>query len=211
MAWIAAGAAIGGALLSRSGQSSANKTNTNLNKENRDFQERMSNTAHQREAKDLEAAGLNRILSVKQSGASTPGGSVAKVENTNKDMATISNSALSAMRMQQELKNLKAQEHLTNSQSAKNQSERLSLDVARDGMYLQQDHQKHINSSSYLDYIINTSAAGQYIRGAEKASNVLGGFIPISKQIRSKWGRGKSKFKPSNAIKKRTIINRSQN
>lgn len=44
---------------------------------NRDWQERMSNTAHQRETKDLEAAGLNRILGVSRGGASTPGGSTA--------------------------------------------------------------------------------------------------------------------------------------
>ena len=51
-------------------------------RENRKWQEYMSNTAHQRQMADMEAAGLNPILSGKFGGASVPSGAVADVVNS---------------------------------------------------------------------------------------------------------------------------------
>lgn len=85
-AGMAAGADLIGGMIGSRGQASANAQNLRIAREQMAFQERMSGSAYQRAAKDLEKAGLNRILALGSS-ATTPGGASATMQNPKAPLA----------------------------------------------------------------------------------------------------------------------------
>lgn len=106
MVWgalIGAGASLVGAALSSKGQRDTNDANREMSAEQRAWQERMSNTAHQREVADLRAAGLNPILSAGGSGASTPVGALIPAQNPNATFERGMSNAVQASKIESEL------------------------------------------------------------------------------------------------------------
>ena len=91
--------AIGGAVGGIAGGLLTNASNKREAERNRNWQEYMSNTAHQRAKRDLEKAGLNPLLAA-QDAASTPGGAQATLSNAAEGGIS---SALEARRLKKDI------------------------------------------------------------------------------------------------------------
>jgi len=107
VSWGAFAGGLAGGAASFFGSREANRANAGMTREQMDWEQRMSESAHQREVNDLIKAGLNPILSAGGPGASTPGapGFVGAKSETE----GIATSARDAWRLKNEARILKAQ------------------------------------------------------------------------------------------------------
>lgn len=196
MAGAAVGASLGSSFSSAKGVADTNDANRAIAQEatasnatqaqkQMDFQERMSNSAHQREVDDLRAAGLNPILSA-NTGASVPSGAsgsavTAQMQNARPDFSHAVSSAIEALTAKQNLANLKQQNenlvkqnHLTQQDLAKRTAETATAETqAADAAYLQNARQGSSNVPNYYKSLAKSQQAEFSARSTEaRRSNI---------------------------------------
>lgn len=135
---------LGGSMLS------ANQSADEANKQ-MEYQSYMSNTAHQREVADLKAAGLNPILSAFGSGASTPSGAMGNVPDYGASLSQGANSAMQAMQLGTQIKNMKQNTKYIRSQKRKSDQEAINLQTTRNKINTENESAKLSNEQQRID------------------------------------------------------------
>lgn len=169
-------AMIGTGVLGYKGAKAQNAANAQQAAGQMDFQERMSNTAYQRQVADMKKAGINPMLSAKVGGASSPGGAQARMENTSAaGTAAAMNSA--------QMANLAANTKKTNAEA--NVIEKTGLDKAYTDIGLTQAQGRKVkeealkvsaeinnlkSQNAQIDYLIKETEARTKLLGIQHAT-----------------------------------------
>jgi len=176
------GGDIAGGMMAGSAQAGANQANKEIAKENRDWQEWMSNTAYQRSRKDMEAAGLNPIMAANAGGASTPSGSTATMQAETamgEALQKSSSSAFQTMNLRKDLKQKDANIALTEA-SKETEKAKLSLteaNVLNTLTNINKTKNENIKSNAHLPAELkeaaNRSRQADIDRAMQKFDNTL--------------------------------------